>query len=190
MNSSLTTVAYIGAIILFILSLGGLSNPETSRRGNLYGIIGMVIAVLATVLGPRVARGRHPVDRRGHGGRRGDRTLRRAHGADDADAGAGGAHAQPGRPRRLSRRLRELHRHLGRVRGGREGDPRNRDLRRRADRRGDLFGLGDRVRQAVGQVERQADADTGPPLDQPRSVSWSSSGAGASSSWRRPWTPA
>ncbi|CAN0324074.1 unnamed protein product, partial [Phaeothamnion confervicola] len=47
-------LAYIGATILFILSLGGLSNPETSRRGNLYGIIGMTIAVLATVLGPRV----------------------------------------------------------------------------------------------------------------------------------------
>ena len=55
MTSSLTTVAYLGATILFILSLGGLSNPETSRRGNLYGIIGMTIAVLATVLGPRVA---------------------------------------------------------------------------------------------------------------------------------------
>ena len=55
MTASLTTVAYIGATILFILSLGGLSNPETSRRGNLYGIIGMTIAVLATVLGPRVA---------------------------------------------------------------------------------------------------------------------------------------
>jgi NAD(P) transhydrogenase subunit beta len=54
MTSSLTTVAYIGAIILFILSLGGLSNPETSRRGNLYGMVGMTIAVLATVLGPRV----------------------------------------------------------------------------------------------------------------------------------------
>ena len=55
MTFGLTTVAYIGATILFILSLGGLSNPETSRRGNLYGIIGMAIAVLATVLGPRVA---------------------------------------------------------------------------------------------------------------------------------------
>jgi len=54
MTSSLASVAYIGAIILFILSLGGLSNPETSRRGNLYGIIGMTIAVLATVFGPRV----------------------------------------------------------------------------------------------------------------------------------------
>ena len=54
MSSSLATVSYIAAIILFILSLGGLSNPETSRRGNLYGLIGMAIAVLATVFGPRV----------------------------------------------------------------------------------------------------------------------------------------
>jgi len=54
MSSSLATVSYIAAIILFILSLGGLSNPETSRRGNLYGMIGMAIAVLATVFGPRV----------------------------------------------------------------------------------------------------------------------------------------
>ncbi len=55
MTSNLTTVAYLSATILFILSLGGLSNPETSRRGNLYGIIGMTIAVLATIFGPRVA---------------------------------------------------------------------------------------------------------------------------------------
>jgi len=55
MSGSLTSVAYIAATILFILSLGGLSNPETSRRGNLYGMIGMAIAVLATILGPRVS---------------------------------------------------------------------------------------------------------------------------------------
>ncbi len=54
MSESLTTVAYLGATILFILSLGGLSNPESSRRGNLYGMVGMAIAVLATVFGPRV----------------------------------------------------------------------------------------------------------------------------------------
>ena len=54
MSANLATVAYVGAAILFILSLGGLSNPETSRRGNLFGIIGMAIAVLATVFGPRV----------------------------------------------------------------------------------------------------------------------------------------
>ena len=54
MTSSLATVAYIGATILFILSLGGLSNPETARRGNLFGMVGMGIAVLATILGPHV----------------------------------------------------------------------------------------------------------------------------------------
>ena len=51
MTSGLTTVAYIGAAILFILSLGGLSQQETARRGNLFGIIGMVIAIIATVFG-------------------------------------------------------------------------------------------------------------------------------------------
>lgn len=54
MSSSLATVAYIGATILFILSLGGLSNQTTALRGNLYGMVGMTIAVLATVLGPQV----------------------------------------------------------------------------------------------------------------------------------------
>ena len=54
MSSSLATVSYIGATILFILSLGGLANPETARRGNLFGMIGMTVAVLATVFGPRV----------------------------------------------------------------------------------------------------------------------------------------
>ncbi len=56
MSATLASVAYIGATILFILSLGGLSNPESSRRGNLYGMIGMVIAVLATVFGPLVTK--------------------------------------------------------------------------------------------------------------------------------------
>ena len=55
MSQSLATVAYLGAAILFILSLGGLSNPETSRSGNLFGMVGMALAVLATVFGPRVA---------------------------------------------------------------------------------------------------------------------------------------
>jgi H+-translocating NAD(P) transhydrogenase subunit beta len=54
MSANLATVSYIGATILFILSLGGLSHPETSRRGNLYGMIGMGVAVIATVFGPRV----------------------------------------------------------------------------------------------------------------------------------------
>ena len=51
MSAGIVTVAYIGATILFILALGGLSHPETARRGNLYGIIGMSIASLATIFG-------------------------------------------------------------------------------------------------------------------------------------------
>jgi NAD(P) transhydrogenase subunit beta len=54
LSSTLATVSYLGAAILFILSLGGLSHPETSRRGNVYGMVGMTLAVLATVFGPHV----------------------------------------------------------------------------------------------------------------------------------------
>jgi NAD(P) transhydrogenase subunit beta len=60
MTPSLVTVSYIGATILFILSLGGLSNPETARRGNLFGIIGMTIAVVVTIFGPRVTPAGYP----------------------------------------------------------------------------------------------------------------------------------
>jgi NAD(P) transhydrogenase subunit beta len=54
MTEGIITVAYIAASILFILALGGLSHPESSRRGNIYGMTGMVIAILATVLGAQV----------------------------------------------------------------------------------------------------------------------------------------
>ncbi|HEX7644414.1 MAG TPA: Re/Si-specific NAD(P)(+) transhydrogenase subunit beta [Burkholderiaceae bacterium] len=57
MSESLATVAYIGATILFILCLGGLSNAETARRGNMYGMIGMLVAMLATIAGPHVTSG-------------------------------------------------------------------------------------------------------------------------------------
>ena len=50
-SSGIVTVSYIAATVLFILALGGLSNQETARRGNWYGIIGMAIALLATILG-------------------------------------------------------------------------------------------------------------------------------------------
>ncbi|MBP6002906.1 MAG: NAD(P)(+) transhydrogenase (Re/Si-specific) subunit beta [Pyrinomonadaceae bacterium] len=51
MTQSLITIAYIAASALFILSLGGLSQQETARRGNLYGILGMLIALVATAFG-------------------------------------------------------------------------------------------------------------------------------------------
>ena len=50
MSNSLLTVAYIAASVLFIFSLGGLSNQETARQGNIYGICGMLIAFVATAL--------------------------------------------------------------------------------------------------------------------------------------------
>ncbi len=51
MAAGFITVSYIGAAILFILSLGGLSQQETARRGNIFGVIGMVIAMVATIVG-------------------------------------------------------------------------------------------------------------------------------------------
>ncbi len=54
MTMGTISAAYIAAAILFILSLSGLSNQETSKRGNWYGIIGMAIAVIATIMNPNV----------------------------------------------------------------------------------------------------------------------------------------
>ncbi|MCG6862151.1 MAG: Re/Si-specific NAD(P)(+) transhydrogenase subunit beta [Chromatiaceae bacterium] len=54
MTEGVITTAYIAASILFILALGGLSNQETARRGNVYGIIGMAIALIATIGGAQV----------------------------------------------------------------------------------------------------------------------------------------
>ena len=51
MSAGLVTAAYIGATVLFILALGGLSNQETARRGNVYGMLGMALALVATLLG-------------------------------------------------------------------------------------------------------------------------------------------
>jgi len=49
--NGLVTAAWLGATVLFILALGGLSHQETARRGNVYGMLGMAVALLATVLG-------------------------------------------------------------------------------------------------------------------------------------------
>jgi NAD/NADP transhydrogenase beta subunit len=54
LNSELQTAAYIAAAVLFILSLGGLKDQESAKSGVWYGIIGMAIAVFATVFGPGV----------------------------------------------------------------------------------------------------------------------------------------
>tara|TARA_R110002074_G_scaffold349634_1_gene520266 strand:+ start:48260 stop:49660 length:1401 start_codon:yes stop_codon:yes gene_type:complete len=54
MSEGILTASYIGASVLFILSLGGLSHQETAQRGNLFGIIGMVLAVLITIISDNV----------------------------------------------------------------------------------------------------------------------------------------
>ena len=54
MTAGITSAAYLAASVLFILSLGGLSRPETARRGNIYGVVGMAIAIVATVMMPHV----------------------------------------------------------------------------------------------------------------------------------------
>ena len=54
-NMEVVIALYVVSTVLFILTLGGLSNPETSRRGNQYGIFAMLIAVTATILGPQVS---------------------------------------------------------------------------------------------------------------------------------------
>ena len=51
MSQGIMSVAYIGATVLFILALGGLSRQETARRGNYYGMVGMLMALLATISG-------------------------------------------------------------------------------------------------------------------------------------------
>ena len=52
MSGGLVTAAYIVAAILFIFSLAGLSKHETSKQGNLFGMAGMAIALVATIFGP------------------------------------------------------------------------------------------------------------------------------------------
>src|SRR5687767_8572336 len=54
MSGTVVTVAYLIAGLLFIFSLGGLAAQESARRGNLFGIAGMAIAVGATMMGPGV----------------------------------------------------------------------------------------------------------------------------------------
>ncbi len=54
MISGFVTSAYIAASVLFILALGGLSNQEKAKRAIWFGIVGMALAVFATIFGPEV----------------------------------------------------------------------------------------------------------------------------------------
>ncbi len=165
MSENLVALLYLVAGVLFIQALRGLSSPDTSRRGNLLGMIGMTIAVLTTlgrasagqpaVLGPGRRRHRH---RRRH--RRGDRAAR----ADDLDAGTGrrlplaGRHGGgAGRGRRLLRAGGLRHRQR---RPHPSGEP-HRNVARRGHRRHHLHRLGDRLPETLRAHERQADHAAG-----------------------------
>ncbi len=163
MSMNLVTLLYLIASVCFIQALKGLSHPTTSRRGNLFGMVGMAIAVLTTVaLVFKISsedrhhrhrlRGRRPA---GRGHRRFDHGQARR---DDQDARAGRLHAQHDRPGRRVHR----HRRGGRaaVAGHRREPGRHHPHRqppgavpRRGHRRHHLLRLGDRLRQAVGQVQ-------------------------------------
>lgn len=54
LHESLTALAYLAAAVLFIMALRGLSSPESARRGNFMGMLGMAIAVITTILSPAV----------------------------------------------------------------------------------------------------------------------------------------
>ena len=172
MSANLAALAYLVAGVLFILALRGLSHPDTSRRGNLFGMIGMAdrgrdharraSAGRARRLGAGGGRRR---DRRRR--RRGDRAAR----ADDLDAGTGrgvplaGRHGGgAGRGRRAVRARRVRHRH--RARHSRPEPDRN--VARRRHRRHHLHRLGDCVPETVRPHERQADHAAGPARHQHR----------------------
>ena len=55
LSSNIVTAVYIAASVLFILSLGGLSNQEKAKRAVWFGIVGMALAVFGTVFGPKVS---------------------------------------------------------------------------------------------------------------------------------------
>src|SRR5204862_577674 len=54
MSESLSALLYLVAAICFIMALRGLSSPETARGGNIFGIVGMVIAILTTLASPGI----------------------------------------------------------------------------------------------------------------------------------------
>ncbi|WP_407049885.1 NAD(P)(+) transhydrogenase (Re/Si-specific) subunit beta [Methyloraptor flagellatus] len=53
MSANIAATLYLVAAVLFIMSLRGLSSPETSRQGNLYGMVGMAIAIVVTLIAAR-----------------------------------------------------------------------------------------------------------------------------------------
>ena len=165
-SESLSALCYLIASICFIMALRGLSSPETARTGNIYGIAGMVIAVVTTLVTPHVVSFWLIIVGILIGGAIG--TYDRAAHSDDGTAAAGRGVSQPRRPCRRLRRRRRLHlsRSL-RDRGARLDPPQQpgRDGDRHGDRCDHLHRLGRRLRQVAGSGHRPA-----APLHRPTSV--------------------
>ena len=53
-SANVSAIAYLISAIFFVLALNGLSNPDSARRGNTFGILGMITAVITTLLSPGV----------------------------------------------------------------------------------------------------------------------------------------
>ena len=191
-------LAYLIAGVCFILALRGLSGPESSRRGNRTGMLGMAIAVVTTlvthapvgragdwlVTGEAISSAisirclcRNP--RRDHH-RRNHRPRYRPQDPDDGDAAAGRRLPQPRRHGRGAGRRRGLPQ-PGSVRdcGADHADRQpvihqhlpakpDRNGSRRRDRRDHLLGLGDRLPQAQRQHVGQADPAAAAPCHQSR----------------------
>ena len=175
---SLVQGAYIVAGLLFIMALAGLSKHETAPAGNRYGIIGMTVALVITILaavawsrdrqrcgadrGDRHQRIR--ADRGGDGHRRRDRDLARQARRDDRHARAHRDAAQLRRPGRRPGRLELLLRDRRPV----PEHPRRRGVRRRLHRRGHLHRFDRGVPEAVREDQVRAPDASGAQRDQPR----------------------
>ena len=151
--------------VLFILALRGLSSQETARRGNLYGIVGMAIAIARDAARSRRRRTSTRCCSRAIvvGGRRSARDGRaRRH---DADARAGRAAAQLRRPRRRARRLLAA----ARTRRAPADRPsRSRSTSTSSSARSRTTGSVLAFLKLRGSVSRQAAAAAGAPLAEPR----------------------
>ena len=154
LQPGVVTVAYIGATILFILALGGLSHPETARRGNLYGMIGMSIALLATVFGVVTTTNYGSLDRRDRDRRqRSACCLARRVQMTQMPELVAILHSLVGLAAVLvgfaNSMDPEIHFHRRRV-----DDSRYRDLPRYIDRGRHFLGFGHRIRQAQRSYQR------------------------------------
>ena len=165
MSANQVALWYLVAAVCFILALKGLSHPQTARRGNVFGMVGMAIAVLVTLaLVYSHSKNVLPIPGR-DGDRRRDRRAHRAARADDADARAGRGDALAGRPGGGVHRDRG--RQQSRSDGARRADYRRaqaRAVHRHVHRRDHVLGLGHRVRQAVGHDPQRAGRVRGPAL--------------------------